>query len=120
MCPIDEMEVVCFERMYANSKTFDIIIILKDYENHLKINAIPIRDAEKVKNWLDSENIIFYEQGKTLNWIKFLGTIRKDFKKFVSDGGWMAWDEADEEEEGRDLEGDESYSMSESDDYEDS
>lgn len=115
MCPIDDMEVVCFERMYANSKTFDIIIVIKDYENHLKINAIPIKDAEKVKNWLDSENIIFYEQGKTLNWIKFLGNIRKDFKKFVEDGGWMAWDEADQEEEERDHEDDESYEVSESD-----
>jgi nucleosome binding factor SPN SPT16 subunit len=41
-------------------------------------------------------NIIFYDQGKNLNWIKFLATIRKDFKKFVDDGAWMAWDQADQ------------------------
>ena len=99
VCPLEDIEIVCFERVYANSKTFDIIIVMRDYENHVKINAIPIKDCEKVKDWLDSCDIIFYEQGRTLNWTKFMVTIRRDFKKFVDDGGWMAWDEVDEEEE---------------------
>ena len=39
--------------------------------------------VEKVKNWMDVSNIIFYEQGKNMNWSKFLLGIRSDFKKFV-------------------------------------
>jgi nucleosome binding factor SPN SPT16 subunit len=78
--------------MYSNVKSFDMILVMKDYENFMKISSIPIKDVEKVKDWLDGCNIIFYEQGKNLNWIKFLTIIRKDFKKFVDDGAWMAWD----------------------------
>lgn len=97
IAPIDEIEIACFERMYSNVKSFDMILVMKDYENFMKVSSIPIKDVEKVKDWLDSCNIIFYDQGKNLNWIKFLGTIRKDFKKFVHDGAWMAWDQADQE-----------------------
>ena len=95
---IDEIEIACFERMYANVKSFDMILVMKDYENFMKISSIPIKDVEKVKDLLDSRGIIFYDQGKNLNWIKFLAIIRKDFRKFVDDGAWMAWDEADQEE----------------------
>jgi nucleosome binding factor SPN SPT16 subunit len=31
-----------------------------------EISSIPIKDVEKVKDWLDSCNIIFYDQGKNL------------------------------------------------------
>jgi hypothetical protein len=31
-----------------------------------------------------------------MNWAKFLAGIRYDFKKFVEDGGWTAWDSDDE------------------------
>ena len=88
---------------------------MKDYENFMKISSIPIKDVEQVKNLLDSRGIIFYDQGKNLNWAKFLAIIRKDFKKFVDDGAWMAWDEADQEEEENDQDQDESFSISGSD-----
>ena len=97
IAPIDEIQVACFERMYANVRYFDLIFVMKDYENFMKISQIPIKEVEKVKDWLDGCGIIFYDQGKNLNWIKFLGIIRKDFKKFVDDKAWMAWDEADAE-----------------------
>lgn len=97
MCPIEDIEIVCFERMFSNVKSFDIIFVMKDYENFMKVSSIPVKDVEKVKDWLDSSNLIFYDQGKNLNWVKFLGIIRKDFKRFVDDKAWMAWDEADNE-----------------------
>lgn len=109
ICPLDEIEIVCFERTYVNSRTFDMVIVKKDYENFSKINAIPIQDDERIKNWLDDCNIVFYDQRRPLNWVKFLSTIKNDFKKFVEDGGWMVWDEADEEEHER---SDESFSAS--------
>ncbi len=70
--------------MYANIKSFDVTFVFKDYENHIRVSSIPINDVEKVKNWLDSCNVIFYDMGKNMNWSKFLGQIRGDFKKFVS------------------------------------
>lgn len=69
--------------MYANIKSFDVTFIFKDFEQHIRINSIPITDSEKLKNWLDASNIIFYEQGKNMNWSKFLLGIRSDFKKFI-------------------------------------
>jgi len=48
--------------------------------------------VEKVKEWLDSNNLIFYDNKISLNWTKFLQGVRSDFKKFVEDGAWMAWD----------------------------
>jgi nucleosome binding factor SPN SPT16 subunit len=46
-----------------------------------------------VKDFLDDNGIIFYDLGKSMNWSKFLAGIRYDFKKFVVDGGWTAWDD---------------------------
>lgn len=119
ICPIEDVEIACFERMYSNVKSFDLIFVMKDYENFMKVSSIPIKDVEKVKDWLDSCNIIFYDQGKNLNWSKFLGIIRSDFKKFVDDSAWMAWDEADNEEEIEEQDEDESYTESSESDEDD-
>lgn len=65
----------------------------------MRINSISIKDVEKVKDWLDSNNIIFYDNKISVNWNKFLQGVRSDFKKFVEDGAWTAWDEEDNEED---------------------
>lgn len=52
-----------------------------------------------MKDWLDSNNIIFYDNKISVNWNKFLQGVRADFKKFVEDGAWTAWDEEDNEED---------------------
>ena len=70
--------------MYANIKSFDVTFVFKDYENHIRVSSIPINEVEKVKNWLDENNVIFYDMGKNMNWSKFLSQIRGDFKKFVA------------------------------------
>ena len=90
---IDDIEVVWFERMTGNVRYFDLTLVSKDYEHHVRISSIAIKDAEKVKDWLDSNNIIFYDNKISLNWGKFLQGVRSDFKKFVEDGAWTAWDE---------------------------
>lgn len=76
----------------------------------MRINSISIKDVEKVKDWLDSNNIIFYDNKISVNWNKFLQGVRMDFKKFVEDGAWMAWDEADEEGDGDISEDDSEFS----------
>lgn len=65
----------------------------------MRINSISIKDVEKVKDWLDSNNIIFYDNKISVNWNKFLQGVRSDFKKFVEDGAWTAWDEDENEED---------------------
>lgn len=69
--------------MYANLKSFDVTLVFKDYENNIRINSIPIKDVERVKDFLDDNEIMFYDLGKSMNWAKFLAGIRYDFKKFV-------------------------------------
>ena len=94
---IDDVEVVWFERMTGNVRYFDLTLVHKDYEKHVRISTISIKDVEKVKDWLDSNNIIFYDNKISLNWSKFLTGLRSDFKKFVEDGAWTAWDEAEDD-----------------------
>ena len=64
----------------------------------MRINSISIKDVERVKDWLDRQNIIFYDNKVSLNWAKFLQGVRADFKQFVEDGAWMAWDEEEAED----------------------
>jgi nucleosome binding factor SPN SPT16 subunit len=93
---IKDIEIACFERMYANLKSFDVTFVFKDYENHIRVNSIPIKEVERVKDFLDDHSIIFYDVGKSMNWGQFLTNIRFDFKKFVADGAWTAWDSDDD------------------------
>ncbi len=109
--------MACFERMYANLKSFDVTFVFKDYENHIRVNSIPVKDVERVKDFLDDNGIIFYDLGKSMNWSKFLAGIRYDFKKFVEDGGWTAWDE-DEEDQNDVEDGDSEFDAVDSDDDE--
>ena len=57
--------------------------MLKDYQTHQTIQSIPTPFYEKVKDFLDENNIVIYEQEKSINWNKFLTGVRKNFKGFV-------------------------------------
>ena len=103
--------------MTGNVRYFDLTLVHKDYERNVRINSISIKDVEKVKDWLDSNNIIFYDNKISVNWAKFLQGVRSDFKKFVEDGAWTAWDEADDDGDGYMSEGDSEFSA-ESEEYE--
>lgn len=94
---LDEVEVACFERMYANIRNFDLTFIYKDFEKYIRILSIPIEQVERIKDWLDRNNIIFYDLQMNVKWAKFLQNIRNNFKEFVAEGGWSAWD-SDEDE----------------------
>ena len=96
--------------MTGNVRYFDLTIVAKDYEKHVRISSISIKDVEKVKDWLDSHNIVFYDNKISLNWNKFLTGVRSDFKKFVEDGAWTAWDEAEDAEEDGIDDGDSEFS----------
>lgn len=97
---MDEIEIAWFERMFANLATFDLTFVYKDFERFHRVQAIPIEEVEKIKDWLDKSNIIFCDIQRIFDWAKFLTPIRNDFKSFVEDGAWLAWDSESEEEEG--------------------
>lgn len=103
--------------MTGNVRYFDLTIVHRDYEKHVRINSISIKDVEKVKDWLDSNNIVFYDNKISVNWNKFLQGVRSDFKKFVEDGAWTAWDEEDDQAEG-DISDEDSEFSAESEDFE--
>lgn len=91
-------------------RNFDLVFIFKDYEKQvIRIASIPIDKAEAVKNWLNSQNILYFESTKSFQWGNILKTIRSDIASFVEDGGWDIILGDSEGEEDESDEGDESY-----------
>lgn len=78
-----------------------------------RIASIPIDKAEIVKNWLNSQNIMYFESTKSFSWGNILKTIRQDIPAFVEDGGWnIILGESDDEDEDEDPD-DESFTAEE-------
>ena len=97
---LDEIEIVSIERIDNKIKNFDLIIIFKDYSRSVQsISNIPKNDLEKIRHWLDSKNILFFEGGKiNLKWDNILRKIRENAKEFIfEDGGWRGFFEDDDE-----------------------
>lgn len=50
---LDDVELVHFERVTGNTKSFDMIIVFKDYKRKVQaINLIPSHSLDSVKDWL--------------------------------------------------------------------
>lgn len=98
--------------MTGNVRYFDMTLVSKDYEKNIRINSISMKDVEKVKDWLDDSGIIFYDNKVSINWGKFLASVRSDFKKFIEDGGWTAWETGEDNDEEEEEDGDSEFSAS--------
>ena len=110
---LDDIEIVSIERIDNKIKNFDMIIIFKDYSRTVhNICNIPKSEVEKIRNWLDSKNILFFEGGKiNLKWDNILKNIRENAKEFIfEEGGWRGFfdDESDDDTEKKDNFDDES------------
>ena len=104
---LDDVEVVSIERIDNKIKNFDLIIIFKDYSRNVQsISNIPKSDVEKIRHWLDSKNILFFEGGKiNLKWDNILKKIRENAKEFIfEDGGWRGFFEDDDAIENQEKE----------------
>lgn len=56
---LDEIEHVHFQRVSFSTSTIDMIVIFKDYTRPVvEIDAVKTSDLDKVKEWLDSINIV--------------------------------------------------------------
>ena len=138
---LDEIELVHFERVNFQLKSFDMVFIFKDYNRKVTmVTAVPTTSLDSIKSWLTQSEIRYTEGPVNLNWTKIMKTISDDPKHFFEEGGWSFLDtqsdeegavdeEEDEEDEkyepsGSDFEESESdesedYTESDSDDYED-
>ena len=126
---LDEIELVHFERVNFQLKSFDIVFIFKDYTRKVStINAVPTSSLDSIKSWLTQSEIRYTEGPISLNWTKIMKTIVDDPKHFFETGGWSFLDaqsdeeavneeETDEEDEKYEPAGSE-FEESESDDSE--
>lgn len=56
---LDEIEHVHFQRVTFRTSTADMILIFKDYKRPaVEIDAVKVSDMDKIKEWLDSINIV--------------------------------------------------------------
>ena len=61
MITLDEVEHIHFQRVTFRTSTADMIVIFKDYKRPVvEIDAIKVSDMDKIKEWLDSINIVAF------------------------------------------------------------
>ncbi|XP_059614643.1 FACT complex subunit spt16 isoform X2 [Phlebotomus argentipes] len=102
--PLEDVELVHFERVQFHLRNFDMIFVFKDYAKKVAmVNAIPMNMLDHVKEWLNSCDIRYSEGIQSLNWAKIMKTIVDDPEGFFENGGWTFLDpESDGEEENGD------------------
>ena len=70
--PVIEIEVVHFERVSLAVKNFDFVIVNKDFVSFKRISSVPMENLDTIKDWLDSNDIVFTEGPISLNWTALL------------------------------------------------
>ncbi|CAH1719225.1 unnamed protein product [Chironomus riparius] len=87
--PLEDVELVHFERVQFHLRNFDMVFVFKDYQKKIAmINAIPMNMLDHVKEWLNSCDIHYSEGIQSLNWTKIMKTITDDPVGFIETGGW--------------------------------
>ncbi|XP_049849854.1 FACT complex subunit SPT16-like isoform X2 [Schistocerca gregaria] len=120
--PLDEVEVVFFERVHFSIRNIDITFVLKDYyKPPIHLSTINRESLHMIKRWLDSCNTKYYSSKANLNWKSFMERIRRDCLGFWEDGGWDTYERQDESDESDSKEDEEEEdfepSGSDSEDY---
>ncbi|KAL8270587.1 hypothetical protein Esti_005486 [Eimeria stiedai] len=107
--PLEDIEIVSFERVAHGLRNFDMVFVFQDYSKPVKrIDLIPIEYLDNLKRWLNELEIVWYEGKQNLNWSAILKEIRDDPRGFVEDGGFDMFlgDVNGSEEEGEESEDD--------------
>lgn len=82
--PLADVEIVNLERVGFNGKTFDLVIIFKDFAHDvLMIGSIPTQVLDDIKSWLNTQDIKFFESKLNLQWKQILKTIVADPDEFM-------------------------------------
>ncbi|GET90258.1 transcription factor-like protein [Leishmania tarentolae] len=104
---VDEIEVVSFERVIPGGATFDMSLILKDYNKPvITINSIPRVSLDHIKDWCLSARLYYMETTVNPNWRATMKEIREDpdWDPWLRGDGWSVLnnetnDEEDEEDD---------------------
>ncbi|KAJ3063835.1 FACT complex subunit spt16, partial [Rhizoclosmatium hyalinum] len=119
---ISEIERVHLERVRFGLKSFDMVIVYKDFTRPVQhINTIPTDQLENLKEWLDSVDVPFTEGPINLSWPQIMKTVNESPFDFYNEGGWSFLqqdsdeDDEDEEEESEYAGSDDSDESDESD-----
>lgn len=95
-----DVEVAHFERVIFSLRNFDMVFVLKGFEDDpaatgraareywLRINSIPMEELTPLKRYLDEQNIKYYEGKISLQWNEVLKNVRQDLEAFYNEGGW--------------------------------
>eukprot|EP00922_Rhytidocystis_sp_ex-Travisia-forbesii_P045610 GHVS01068054.1.p1 GENE.GHVS01068054.1~~GHVS01068054.1.p1 ORF type:complete len:908 (+),score=157.09 GHVS01068054.1:521-3244(+) len=87
--PLEDIEVVSFERVQHGLRNFDMVFVFQDYAKPVRtVNTIPTEYLDNLKRWLNELDIVWYENKQNLNWNVVMKTIREDVEGFVSMGGF--------------------------------
>ncbi|ADM11178.1 nucleosome binding factor SPN subunit SPT16 [Encephalitozoon intestinalis ATCC 50506] len=112
---LEDVEVVNFERVVLTVKTVDVLFILKNkypldvvMKNKsrllVSILSVDVQSVNKLKEYLDSNNILFMETSASIRWNNVIGSIMKDPISFYEDGAWSGLMVGDSEESSEDEE----------------
>lgn len=97
---LEDVEIAHFERVSFQLRMFDLVFVLKGFEEDftkkgktikdmwLRISSIKVEELVPLKDYLDRQNIKFYEGPANLQWNEVLRNIRKDLEAFYDAGGW--------------------------------
>lgn len=97
---LEDVEVSYFERVNFQLRMFDMVFVMKGFENDpvatgraakdywLRISSIPVSELTPLKRYLDEQNIKYYEGKASLQWNEVLKNIRSDLDAFYNEGGW--------------------------------
>ncbi|KAF6251518.1 global transcription factor [Scenedesmus sp. NREL 46B-D3] len=99
---LGDIEIINLERVGFNLKNFDMAIVFKDFSREvLRIDAIPSKKLDTIKEWLTSVKIKYYESKMNLAWKPILKAILEDPNAFIEQGGWafLDLDKSDGEDE---------------------
>lgn len=99
----------------SSLRNFDMTLVKRDLSEAVRIDAIPMKALDTIKEWLASIDVKFYESKINLQWPAILKSIREDPEGFVESGGWDFLD-AEAGSDGDDSDdGDEEFAPSEDD-----
>jgi nucleosome binding factor SPN SPT16 subunit len=93
-----------------------MVIVFKDFHRPVQhINTIPMESIDAVKDWLDSQDLSYYEGNLNLQWGTIMKTVQEDPHEFFKTGGWKFLSTDDSEDEGEESE--EESAFEEEDDF---
>jgi nucleosome binding factor SPN SPT16 subunit len=85
----EDIEIVNLERVGYHLKNFDMAIIFKDFNKDVhRIDQIPSKNLDNIKQWLTTLEVKYYEGKANLNWKPLLRQIKEDPESWLEAGGW--------------------------------